>query len=74
MYMYIVLCVCCCINITHSTYINIYQYSIIHASPHASPHTQAQRSPVTEYYFWPKKDAWEELKTALEARPWISER
>ena len=29
---------------------------------------------MTEYFFWPKKDAWEELKTSLETRPWISER
>lgn len=30
--------------------------------------------PITEYYFWPKTDAWEELRAALEARPWIDER
>ena len=32
------------------------------------------RSPLTEFYMWPRKDAWEELKTALEARPWVPER
>ena len=30
--------------------------------------------PVTQYYFWPKTEAWDQLKLELDSRPWLSEK
>ena len=30
--------------------------------------------PVSSYMFWPRKDAWEQLKNLLDEKPWVSKK
>ena len=33
-----------------------------------------QYYPLTQYYFWPRTEAWDQLKLELDSKPWLSEK
>jgi 30S ribosomal protein 3 len=33
-----------------------------------------QSYPLTQYYFWPRTEAWDQLKLELDSKPWLSEK
>jgi len=32
-----------------------------------------QSYPLTQYYFWPRTEAWDQLKLELDSKPWLSQ-
>ena len=33
-----------------------------------------QSYPLTQYYFWPRTEAWDQLKLELDSKPWLSDK
>jgi|TARA_B100000767_G_scaffold228106_1_gene218332 30S ribosomal protein 3 len=36
--------------------------------------TTRQSYPITKYYFWPRTEAWDQLKLELDSKSWLSAR
>jgi 30S ribosomal protein 3 len=36
--------------------------------------SQDRLNPLTEYFFWPQKDAWEDMKKFIDNNDWISQK
>ena len=30
-----------------------------------------EQTPLTDYFFWPKSDTWDQIRRELETKPWI---
>lgn len=35
--------------------------------------SRGNSAPMTEYYIWPRSDAWDDMKTSLEGKPWVGD-
>ena len=41
----------------------------------AVDHSVSKQSyPLTQYYFWPRTEAWDQLKLELDSKPWLPEK
>jgi 30S ribosomal protein 3 len=35
--------------------------------------SRGNAAPMTEYYIWPRSDAWDDMKTSLESKAWVGD-